>query len=147
MLVPTSIGDTIKGLSKMHEGKRCVQMQIDFTTDLFPNDDTQLGTIYCNDYVHKAFPLLFVICNAECKKSCVAAIRTIQAILKLKNISIRQVLADRGTAIMNALVQLIILFIACYTHLLRRGNTRGGGFRGGEGSATRYLVQLVCFYL
>ena len=147
MFVPTSINVTIEGLSKMHEGRKSVQIQLDFTTDVFPNDNKQLGTIYCNDCLHQVFPLLFVICNAECKNSCVAVISTIQAILNLKNIKIRQVLADRGTAIMNALVELMILFVGCYTHSLRRGNTRGGGYRGGEGSATRYLVQLVSVHI
>ena len=143
MLVPTSINDTIESLSKMHDGSKSVQIQLDFTTDFFTRDEKQLETIYCNDFLHQGFPLLFIICGAESKKFCTAAISMIKNILLAKNISIRQVLADRGTAIISSLVELMILFVACYTHSLRRGLTRGGGLKGGEGSATRYLVELV----
>ena len=51
--------------------------------------------------------------------------------------------SDCGTAIIGATKRYRITHKPCYTHSLRKGGTRGGGYRSGKGSALRYLKDLV----
>ena len=73
------------------------------------------------------------------------ALKTAKEMLELSEITLRQVLADRGGAIIYAVASLCVLFVACYTHSMRSGLTRGGGLKGGQGSAPRMLVELVSY--
>ena len=145
MLLPITIHDTLVGLSKFHSSMKSIQVQIDFAKGFFDDDVKQLGTVFCNDYLHQAFPILFIICDAKDKTACTMALKTAKEILELREMKLRQVLADRGGAIIYAVASLFVLFVACYTHSVRSGLTRGGGLKGGQGSAPWMLVELVSY--
>ena len=74
MLLPTSIHNTLNGLSEFQRSIKLTQVQIDFATGFFTNNMKQLGTVFCNDYAHQGFPILFIICNAEDKSTCTMAL-------------------------------------------------------------------------
>ena len=121
--------------------------ELDFSQDYFDSDTMLLSSFGISDLRHQYWPLLYGIVQEENKTFCTKMIEYGQNMMSNANLKMNSLLSDRGTAIISCANEKLLPHKPCFTHTMREGFTRGGGYRGGVGSALRLLKDKVMYNL
>jgi GNAT superfamily N-acetyltransferase len=126
------------------EDERKGQFEADFFQ--LPNVENkawQVGHVGVSDFLHRYWPMVYVVSKSENKEFATKLMEKAIQILQDAGANPRVGLVDGGKALIEALKDLAQEIRSCHAHVVRLPGSRGGGKRGSKGSLPRYLLNTV----